>query len=98
MGFTLVVLWNHIKCSHFVFIIKFKNVKNHTYMEEIFDKNLERNNLDVLTILTDICYHVASNKIIITRQPLYNTASYNTVLDITRFKDGSQKCIDYIEK
>ena len=23
---------------------------------------------------------------------------YNTVLDITRFKDGSQKCIDYIEK
>ena len=21
-----------------------------------------------------------------------------TVLDITRFKDGSQKCIDYIEK
>ena len=29
---------------------------------------------------------------------LYNTARYNTVLDITRFKDGSQKCIDYIEK
>ena len=28
-----------------------------------------------------------------TLQPLYNT-----VLDITRFKDGSQKCIDYIEK
>ena len=23
---------------------------------------------------------------------------YNTVLHITRFKDGSQKCIDYIEK
>ena len=23
---------------------------------------------------------------------------YNTVLDTPRFKDGSQKCIDYIEK
>ena len=33
-----------------------------------------------------------------TLQPLYNTARYNTVLDITRLKDGSQKCIDYIEK
>ena len=36
--------------------------------------------------------------LIITLQPLYNTVHYNTVLDITRFKDGSQKCIDYIEK
>ena len=33
-----------------------------------------------------------------TWQPLKNTVRYNTVLDITRFKDGSQKCIDYIEK
>ena len=33
-----------------------------------------------------------------TLQPLYNTVHYNTVLDITWFKDGSQKCIDYIEK
>ena len=33
-----------------------------------------------------------------TLQPLYNTVHYNTVLDITRFKDRSQKCIDYIEK
>ena len=33
-----------------------------------------------------------------TLQPLYNTVRYNTVLDITQFKDGSQKCIDYIEK
>ena len=33
-----------------------------------------------------------------TLQPLYNTICYNTVLDITWFKDGSQKCIDYIEK
>ena len=33
-----------------------------------------------------------------TIQPVYNMVHYNTVLDITRFKDGSQKCIDYIEK
>ena len=33
-----------------------------------------------------------------TLQLLYNTVRYNLVLDITRFKDGSQKCIDYIEK
>ena len=33
-----------------------------------------------------------------TLQSLYNTVRYNTDLDITRFKDGSQKCIDYIEK
>ena len=33
-----------------------------------------------------------------TLQPLYNMVRYNTVLDITRFKDGSQKCIDYFEK
>ena len=33
-----------------------------------------------------------------TLQPLYNTVRYNTVLDITRFKDGSQTCLDYIEK
>ena len=33
-----------------------------------------------------------------TLQPLCKTVRYNTVLDITRFKDGSQKCIDYIEK
>ena len=33
-----------------------------------------------------------------TLQPLYNTAHYNTVLDITQFKDESQKCTDYIEK
>ena len=33
-----------------------------------------------------------------TVQPLYNTVHYSMVLDIIRFKDGSQKCIDYIEK
>ena len=31
-----------------------------------------------------------------TLQPLYKTVRYKTVLDITRFKDGSQKCIGYI--
>ena len=33
-----------------------------------------------------------------TLRPLYNTVCYNMVLDITQFKDGSLKCIDYIEK
>ena len=33
-----------------------------------------------------------------TLQPLYNTVCYNMILNITLFKDGSQKCIDYIEK
>ena len=37
-------------------------------------------------------------QIVITLQPRYNTVHYNTVLDITMFKDGPQKCIDYIEK
>ena len=36
--------------------------------------------------------------IVTTSQPLHNTVCYNTVLDITQFKDGPQKCIDYIEK
>ena len=36
------------------------------------------------------------NKNVDTLQPLYNTVHYNTVLDITRFKDGSKKCIDYM--
>ena len=30
--------------------------------------------------------------------PLYNMVCYNTILDITQFKDGSQKWIDKIEK
>ena len=33
-----------------------------------------------------------------TLQPLYNMVCYNMALDITQTKDGSQKCIDYIEK
>ena len=32
-----------------------------------------------------------------TLQSLYNTVRYNTDLDITRFKDGSQKYIDYTD-
>ena len=34
----------------------------------------------------------------ITLQALHNMVNYNMVLDITRFKDGYQKCIDYTEK
>ena len=33
-----------------------------------------------------------------TLQPLYNTVRYNMDFDITRFKDGPQKCINYFEK
>ena len=29
---------------------------------------------------------------------LFNRVYYNMILDITGFKDGPQKCIDYIEK
>ena len=29
---------------------------------------------------------------------LYNTLCYNMVLNITQFKDGPQKCVDYTEK
>ena len=38
------------------------------------------------------------SKLKVTHQPLYNTVCYNTILDITQFNNGSQKCIDYIEK
>ena len=33
-----------------------------------------------------------------TLQPLYNMVRYSTGFDMTWFKDGSPKCIDYIEK
>ena len=51
-------------------------------------------------LLTTSCWPHPCQKEIITctLQPLYNMVRYNTVLDITRFKDGTQKCIDYIEK
>ena len=42
--------------------------------------------------------HCLYSDLFSTLQPLYNMVCYNMVLDITRFKDGSQKCIDYIEK
>ena len=33
----------------------------------------------------------------VTHKPLYNTLHYNTILNVTPFKDGSQKCINYIK-
>ena len=33
-----------------------------------------------------------------THQHFYNPVRPYTILDITQFNDGSQKCIDYIEK
>ena len=48
--------------------------------------------------LTDQDHSSASKQYPDTLQPLYNMVRYNTVLDIAGFKDGSQKCIDYIEK
>ena len=33
-----------------------------------------------------------------THKSLYNTVHYNMVLNMTQIRDGSQKCIDYIEK
>ena len=56
-----------------------------------FNKNLPTGLTD--TVLTRNLHATAY-----TLQPLYKTVRYNTVLDITWFKDGSQKCIDYIEK
>ena len=57
--------------------------------------------LDNRDILLNIIFYFALNMkthVIGTLQPPYNMVRYNMVLDITRFKDGSQKCIDYIEK
>ena len=45
-----------------------------------------------------ISIHIHSTSYVDTLQPLYNTVCYNMILNITRFKDGSQKCIDYMEK
>ena len=53
----------------------------------------------VITVYNDNCgSNIGPIFTLNTLQPLYNTVHYNTVLDITLFKDGSQKCIDYIEK
>ena len=53
---------------------------------------------DAVLLCLCVCGSICGVWLVITLQPLYNTVRYNTVLDITRFKDGSQKCIDYIEK
>ena len=50
---------------------------------------------------TSSCYNLSLQVITNIKnrlQPLYNTVRYNTVLDITRFKEGFQKCIDHIDK
>ena len=52
-------------------------------------------------LINNIYYEINFSKIITelsTSPPFYNTIHYNTVLDITQFKDGTQKCIDYKEK
>ena len=48
--------------------------------------------------MTPATRHVVIIDLVDTHRPLYNTVRYNTLLDISQFKDGSQKCIDYIEK
>ena len=51
--------------------------------------------LFLASMYSSISPKFGSCKIKYTLQSLYNTFRYNTVLDITRFKDGSQKCIPY---
>ena len=48
----------------------------------------------------DIRLFIGASKSVISKQKCrdYNTVRYNMAFDITQFKDGSQKCIDYIEK
>ena len=65
---------------------------SYEYATNVFTVKNE-NYLDI-ALLKQHCCTMNSN----TLQPLYNTVHYNTVLDITQFKNGSQKCIDYIEK
>ena len=56
----------------------------------------------VLTLLLGAIGRLSSviglylDRLFTTLQPLYNTVRYNTVLDITRVKDGSQNCIDIL--
>ena len=57
----------------------------------------------LLILITQVMWIQKKAKERSTLQPLYNMVRYNMVLDntvfvITQFKDGSQKCIDYIEK
>ena len=64
----------------------------------IFSEKLRLDNSyrQTIHIKCQVLFSLKNN--IYTLQPLHNTVCYNTVLDITRFEDGSQKCIDYIEK
>ena len=87
----------HLNLNHYNKLetnVTFSDLQQATrFLREIFVIfTLERSNSDK----SGQCLPV--NKQQNTLQPLYNTVCYNTVLDITQFKDESQKCIDYIEK
>ena len=62
------------------------------------DKKYTGFNLTTTVLLDCVVIRVKMVCFISIHYNLYNTVRYNTVLDITWFKDGSQKCIDYIEK
>ena len=62
------------------------------------DKMYTGFNLTTTVLLDCVVIRVKMVCFISIHYNLYNTVRYNTVLDITWFKDGSQKCIDYIEK
>ena len=62
------------------------------------DKKYTGFNLTTTVLLGCVVIRVKMVCFISIHYNLYNPVRYNTVLDITWFKDGSQKCIDYIEK
>ena len=79
---------------------------NHIFLDTYLEHNKELLDFDDLALIFKIIAveelkihglgtSVFSENIL---QPLYNMFRYNTVLDITQFKDESKKCIDYIEK
>ena len=81
-------------CTHNIcFIGKYEKYKENVWLKT--EKKLLIWSYGLVHIFTDM---VRSFGLGYTLQPLYNMVHYNTVLDVTRFKDGSQKCIDYIEK
>ena len=71
--------------------------RNSDSLTEMEKENNILSSLEVSGIVSDKAFFFQSQNTA-TLQPLYNTVRYNTALDITRCKDGSQKCIDYIEK
>ena len=86
---------------HFFFFLLCNNFKCYNHNAEFQPKNLDN------AILVGIYMYALSDVKNFSRghflflyilQPLYKTIRYNTVLDITQFKDGSQKCVGYIEK